>query len=67
MLGKRRETGLFQQSKVVRPRGFVLHRVIYLILGIVIIAAVAFYNPKSTFEPGASPEDRAKEDLGRFE
>ena len=44
-----------------------LHRVTYLILGIAIIVAAAVYDPKSTSGPGASPEDRAKEDLSRYE
>jgi len=44
-----------------------LHRIIYSIAGVAIIFAVAVYDPKSTAEPGASPTDRAKEDLSRFE
>jgi hypothetical protein len=43
-----------------------LHRVIGLILGVVILAAVVF-DPRSTSGPGVSPEDRAREDLSRFE
>ncbi|MHB8771144.1 MAG: L,D-transpeptidase [Syntrophales bacterium] len=43
-----------------------LHRVISLIVGIGIIVAAAVYDPKSTAEPAASPQDRAREDLSRF-
>jgi len=44
-----------------------LHRIIYLILGLIIIVTAAVFDPTITAEPGASPEDRAKEDLSRFE
>jgi len=44
-----------------------LHRIIYLIVGVAIIVAAAVYDPKSTADPAASPADRAKEDLSRFE
>lgn len=44
-----------------------LHRIVYLILGVLIIIAAAVFDPKTTLGPGASPEDRAKEDLSRFE
>jgi hypothetical protein len=44
-----------------------LHRIISLILGIVIIFAAAVFDPKSLSSPAASPEDRALEDLGRYE
>ena len=44
-----------------------LHRVIYLIVGVAIILAAAVYDPKSTADPAASPADRAKEDLSRIE
>jgi hypothetical protein len=47
--------------------GFVLHRILYVTLGVVIIAAAAVVDPKSTSDPAASPEDRAQEDLSRFE
>ena len=44
-----------------------LHRILYALLGLVIIAIVVVLGPESTSEPAASPEDRAQEDLGRFE
>jgi hypothetical protein len=44
-----------------------LHWIIYLIGGVAIILAIAGYDPKSTADPAASPADRAKEDLSRFE
>jgi len=44
-----------------------LHRIISLIVGVIIIFAAAVYDPKSTADPAASPADRAKEDLSRFE
>jgi hypothetical protein len=47
--------------------GLLLHRVFYLILGFAIIFAAAVFDPKSTSDPAASPEDRAKEDLSRYE
>jgi hypothetical protein len=46
---------------------FMLHRVIYLIVGAAIIVAAAVYDPRSTADPAASPADRAKEDLSRYE
>jgi hypothetical protein len=42
------------------------HRILYGILGVAIILAVAVFDPKSTSDPTASPEDRAKEDLSRY-
>jgi lipoprotein-anchoring transpeptidase ErfK/SrfK len=47
--------------------GLVPRRIIYVMLGVAIIAAAAVVNPKSTADPAASPEDRAKEDLSRYE
>ena len=44
-----------------------LHRILYVVMGVAIIAAIAVVNPKSTADPAASPEDRAQEDLSRFE
>jgi len=44
-----------------------LHRIIQLILGLVVLSTIAVFDPKSTSEPAASPEDRAREDLSRFE
>jgi hypothetical protein len=44
-----------------------LHRIIYVILGIAIIVTAAVATPESTSDPAASPEDRAKEDLSRYE
>ena len=44
-----------------------LHRIISLVIGIGIIIAAAVYDPKPTADPAASPQDRAKEDLSRFE
>lgn len=44
-----------------------LHRVIYLIVGAAVILAAAVYDPKSTADPSASPADRAREDLSRYE
>ncbi len=46
---------------------FMLHRIIYLIAGAAIILAAAVYDPKSTADPAASPTDRAREDLSRYE
>ena len=46
---------------------FMLHRIICVILGVAIIVAAAVVDPKSTADPAASPEDRAKEDLSRYE
>jgi hypothetical protein len=46
---------------------FMLHRIIYLIVGAAIILAAAVFDPKSTADPAASPADRAKEDLSRYE
>lgn len=46
---------------------FMLHRIIYLFIGAVIILAAAVFDPKSTADPAASPADRAKEDLSRYE
>jgi hypothetical protein len=54
-------------APAVRSQGVMLHKVISLILGVVVILAVAVFDPRSTSGPGASPEDRAKEDLSRFE
>ena len=47
--------------------GLVPHRILYGILGVAIIAAAAVVAPKSTADPAASPEDRAQEDLSRYE
>jgi lipoprotein-anchoring transpeptidase ErfK/SrfK len=47
--------------------GLVPHRILYVILGVAIIVAAAVFDPKSTSDPAASPEDRAKEDLSRYE
>ena len=44
-----------------------LHRIVCLMLGVVIILAAAVYEPRTTSAPAASPEDRAKEDLSRYE
>jgi len=44
-----------------------LHRIIRLISAIIIIFSAAVYDPSSTSEPAASPEDRALEDLSRYE
>lgn len=44
-----------------------LHRIICLILGVVIIFAAAVFAPRATSGPAASPEDRAREDLSRYE
>ncbi len=47
--------------------GFAPHRILYVILGIAIITTAAIFDPKSTTDPAASPEDRANEDLSRYE
>lgn len=47
--------------------GRILHRILCLILGVVIIATVSVFDPKATSDPAASPDDRAKEDLSRYE
>ena len=47
--------------------GLVPPRVLSVILGVAIIAAAAVVAPKSTADPAASPEDRAQEDLSRYE
>lgn len=47
--------------------GHLLHRILCVILGVIIIFAAAVFDPKSTSDPAASPEDRAKEDLSRYE
>jgi len=44
-----------------------LHRIIALLAGIAIIVTISVFDPKSTSDPAASPEDRAKEDLSRYE
>ncbi|MBN2437099.1 MAG: L,D-transpeptidase [Deltaproteobacteria bacterium] len=44
-----------------------LHRILYVTVGVAIIVAAAVIDPKSTSDPAASPEDRAREDLSRFE
>lgn len=44
-----------------------LHRIICLILGVIIIFAAAVFDPRATSGPAASPEDRAREDLSRYE
>ena len=44
-----------------------LHRFICLILGVAIIIATAAFAPKSTSDPAASPQNRAREDLSRYE
>jgi hypothetical protein len=43
------------------------HRIVLVTLGVVIIAAAAIVAPRSTSDPTASPEDRAQEDLSRYE
>ncbi len=43
------------------------HRIICVILGMAIIIAAAVFDPKTTADPAASKEDRAKEDLSRYE
>ena len=43
-----------------------LHRIVYTVLCVTIIFAVTVFDPKSTAEPAASPEDRALEDLSRL-
>ena len=47
--------------------GLILHRILYVTAGIAIIVTAAVFDPKSTSDPAASPEDRAQEDLSRFE
>jgi lipoprotein-anchoring transpeptidase ErfK/SrfK len=47
--------------------GLVLHRILCVIIGVAVIVATAVFEPKSTSDPAASPEDRAKEDLSRYE
>jgi hypothetical protein len=47
--------------------GLLQRRIAYLSLGVVVILAAVFFDPASTSDPAASPEDRAKEDLGRYE
>jgi hypothetical protein len=47
--------------------GLLPHRILYVMLGVVIIVAAAVVDPKSTADPAASPEDRAQEDLSRYE
>lgn len=44
----------------------ILHWICYVILGVAIIVVAAVFDPKSTSDPAASPEDRAKEDLSRY-
>jgi hypothetical protein len=44
-----------------------LHRILCLIMGVAIIFSASVFAPKSTSGPAASPEDRAREDLSRFE
>jgi hypothetical protein len=44
-----------------------LHRILYAILGLVIITAALVLDPKPISGPAASPADRAREDLSRFE
>ncbi len=44
-----------------------LHRIITLIVGAAIILTAAVFDPKSTADPAASPADRGKEDLSRYE
>jgi len=46
---------------------FMLHRFISLILGVIIIFTAAVFAPRATSGPAASPEDRAREDLSRYE
>jgi len=45
----------------------VLHRMVSAILGMAIVFAAVIYDPQTTSDPAASPEDRAKEDLSRYE
>lgn len=47
--------------------GLAPYRILYILLGVAIIVSVAVFDPKSTSDPAASPEDRAKEDLSRYE
>jgi len=47
--------------------GLLPHRILSVMLGVAIIAAAAVVAPKSTADPAASPEDRALEDLSRYE
>ena len=61
-LDKELSDGIFRPLPVL-----MLHRIIYLIVGVAIILAAAVYDPKSTADPAASPADRAKEDLSRIE
>lgn len=44
-----------------------LHRILSLLLGVVIIFGIAVMAPRTTSGPAASPEDRAQEDLSRYE
>jgi hypothetical protein len=44
-----------------------LHAFFRLLLVIVIIFATAVFDPKTISNPAASPEDKAKEDLSRYE
>ncbi len=44
-----------------------LHALLRLLLALGIILAFSSFDPKSTSEPAASPEDKAKEDLSRYE
>jgi hypothetical protein len=44
-----------------------LHRVVRVVIALVIIGAGAVSYPDRTSEPAASPVDKAKEDLSRFE
>jgi hypothetical protein len=44
-----------------------LRRIICLTLGVIIIFAVSVLDPRATSGPAASPEDRAREDLSRYE
>jgi hypothetical protein len=52
------------RRRVTEP---MLHRILYTLLGLVIITTVAVFDPKSISGPAASPLDRAQEDLSRFE
>jgi lipoprotein-anchoring transpeptidase ErfK/SrfK len=47
--------------------GRILHRILYVVISAALIVAVSVFDPKKTSDPAASPEDRAKEDLSRYE
>src|SRR4030042_1156794 len=57
----------FSAAFAARGAGVMLHRVVCLILAVAVIIAAAVFDPKSTSDPVASPQDRAREDLSRYE